>query len=315
MSNETKVCRYAAGAEFILQFISSVGVSLFLILFSFFSVNVSAIETEWTAWLDRDNPSGSGDWETLGSFDLALVCQTPWDIECETLAGIPWQDTGEVVTCSRTIGFVCKKADQSDGTCFDYRVRFLCPITVDPNNPDNPVDVVGHYHNLGLDYVKRNLDRIDSDPLFRSIEITRLISEFMCQNEQEILDALQWSIGELVGSTETHCIVSDSEFSHARDLFSLISSGDLANTQDFVLAIKYLEDEIIQSDMLSVQEKITILSATSMARHSRVYWDMERDTPNSLCYGCNQSQARFLGKSQNYRCGCQGRFCSRFRSR
>jgi hypothetical protein len=28
---------------------------------------------KWTTWLDRDNPSGTGDWETLNHFDPKKV--------------------------------------------------------------------------------------------------------------------------------------------------------------------------------------------------------------------------------------------------
>ena len=35
--------------------------------------------------------------------------------------------TGETVTCLAHNGLVCQNAQQSDGYCQDYRVRFLCP--------------------------------------------------------------------------------------------------------------------------------------------------------------------------------------------
>jgi hypothetical protein len=48
----------------------------------------------WTQWLDRDNPSGSGDWETLRNFPPAQVCPKPVGIECQTTSGQPYQNTG-----------------------------------------------------------------------------------------------------------------------------------------------------------------------------------------------------------------------------
>ena len=48
----------------------------------------------WTKWLDRDNPSGTGDYETLGNFNQNQVCPKPVGIECRTTAGAPYQSTG-----------------------------------------------------------------------------------------------------------------------------------------------------------------------------------------------------------------------------
>ena len=48
----------------------------------------------WTRWLDRDNPSGSGDWETLRDFPQSQVCPKPIGIECQTTSGQPYQSTG-----------------------------------------------------------------------------------------------------------------------------------------------------------------------------------------------------------------------------
>ena len=86
------------------------------------------VSEQWTEWKDRDNPSGSGDWETLSSFPD--VCDAPIDIECQTTAGLDWTATGEVVRCEPQVGLVCKNVDQSDSYCEDYKVRFLCPNTV-----------------------------------------------------------------------------------------------------------------------------------------------------------------------------------------
>lgn len=85
-------------------------------------------EVPFGPWLDRDNPSGVGDFETLANFVAAgLVCPFPVSIECETVDGIDWHRTGEVVTCSDSTGLVCLNANQPAGvTCSDYRVRFRC---------------------------------------------------------------------------------------------------------------------------------------------------------------------------------------------
>jgi hypothetical protein len=81
----------------------------------------------WTDWLNRDNPSGSGDWETRTSFPSGTVCTNPAAIQCETVDGIAHNLTGETVTCNPQTGFYCQNSAQSDGSCLDYRVRFYCP--------------------------------------------------------------------------------------------------------------------------------------------------------------------------------------------
>lgn len=81
--------------------------------------------TQWTDWLDRDNPSGSGDFETLAEFQSAgQVCDAPLNVECETLDGRPWTEVGQQYSCRLDRGGVCRNQGQN---CLDYRVRFLCP--------------------------------------------------------------------------------------------------------------------------------------------------------------------------------------------
>lgn len=85
----------------------------------------------WTQWFDRDDPSGTGDWETLAALlneHPEKICNSPLDIEVLTTTGLPVAATGNVIAASdTTVGFICKNADQIKGMCFDYKVRFLCP--------------------------------------------------------------------------------------------------------------------------------------------------------------------------------------------
>lgn len=82
----------------------------------------------WTKWLDRDNPSGKGDYETLSDLiSEGLAQPNPGAIQCQTLAGIDWSQTGEVYTCTTAGGGRCVNADQPDGRCQDYQVRFRYP--------------------------------------------------------------------------------------------------------------------------------------------------------------------------------------------
>ena len=41
---------------------------------------------KWTAWLDRDNPSGDGDWEDIQNFlNINQACANPTAIECRII--------------------------------------------------------------------------------------------------------------------------------------------------------------------------------------------------------------------------------------
>ncbi|XP_077870489.1 mucin-5AC-like [Saccoglossus kowalevskii] len=81
----------------------------------------------WTKWFDRDDPSGSGDWETTALIQHQ-ICSAPSAIEAQTLGGTPALATGEIFSSySPSAGFVCRKVDQPDNTCLDYKTRYCCP--------------------------------------------------------------------------------------------------------------------------------------------------------------------------------------------
>ncbi len=82
----------------------------------------------WTPWLDRDDPSGSGDYETtaLHYKDGSIECENPLKIHCATTDKRAWHDSGDIAICNPTEGLVCKWQDQADRSCEDYHVRFFC---------------------------------------------------------------------------------------------------------------------------------------------------------------------------------------------
>ncbi|XP_013399109.1 mucin-5AC-like [Lingula anatina] len=88
--------------------------------------------TTWTSWLDRDDPSGTGDWEHVGKTGFNPCSNNdPIKIECRVKGtNQPWDQAGQVIRtkCTPSEGFVCVNADQPSGeTCKDYEVRFICP--------------------------------------------------------------------------------------------------------------------------------------------------------------------------------------------
>ncbi|XP_054872101.1 uncharacterized protein LOC118470288 [Amphiprion ocellaris] len=81
----------------------------------------------WTEWFDRDDPSGSGDWETLSDLrkeNPGMICRNPFAIDVQSLDG----ESGDVFYRNDPkTGFVCRNKDQPGRKmCSDYRVRFLC---------------------------------------------------------------------------------------------------------------------------------------------------------------------------------------------
>ena len=83
---------------------------------------------EWTQWFDRDNPSGTGDWETLDALRIenpGEICDNPTQIECQTLDGTDYTETGQDVTCSIDTGLICLNSENTGG-CEDYNIRVYC---------------------------------------------------------------------------------------------------------------------------------------------------------------------------------------------
>nr|XP_028597937.1 mucin-5AC-like isoform X6 [Podarcis muralis] len=85
-----------------------------------------------TRWFDRDNPSGTGDYELLSQFwdeNPHIICPQPLAIEVQTVDGIPASETGQKFSVNdATSGFACINAQQEKGkACRDYQVRFTCP--------------------------------------------------------------------------------------------------------------------------------------------------------------------------------------------
>jgi hypothetical protein len=91
------------------------------------SGNVVLDQDGWTVWLNRDTPSGSGDYETLSDFvKTGQSCANPSAIECRRISDKKiFSETGEKVTCDKTKGLICLTSDNSP-ECSNYEVRFYC---------------------------------------------------------------------------------------------------------------------------------------------------------------------------------------------
>ncbi|XP_078414425.1 mucin-5AC isoform X1 [Cetorhinus maximus] len=132
-----------------------------------------------TQWFDRDYPSGRGDYEDL--FNLrkeypGQICSNPTACEVETTSGIPASGSGDnIPECSISTGFACVNDEQNDGSCEDYRIRFVCPESFcncqtqwfdrdDPSGKGDYEDLV----NLRTEYP----DQICSHPTACEVETT-----------------------------------------------------------------------------------------------------------------------------------------------
>ncbi|XP_066269245.1 uncharacterized protein [Branchiostoma lanceolatum] len=113
----------------------------------------------WTPWFDRDNPSGTGDWENLYGMvngnPVGLrpeypgqICPMPTDVHARVIATQQEASlTGETFVYYDTAnGFACRNQQQRDGRCMDYEVRFCCP---DPYCPSGDPFLPGWFCGRG----------------------------------------------------------------------------------------------------------------------------------------------------------------------
>uniref|UniRef100_A0A2C9K961 F5/8 type C domain-containing protein n=1 Tax=Biomphalaria glabrata TaxID=6526 RepID=A0A2C9K961_BIOGL len=85
----------------------------------------------WTQWINKDSPEiGDGDRESLSSHELSQICVGGYisEIDCQTTLGIPFDMTGEPVSCDLDSGLVCMNSIFR--MCRNYRVRYRCECTV-----------------------------------------------------------------------------------------------------------------------------------------------------------------------------------------
>ena len=90
------------------------------------ALSIGECSGTWSAWDDRDNPGGSGDWETLTSrHDANQLCKQPIAVEARIVG------SGGTVTTQNVqltlLGLICQNKNQPFGeNCLDYEVRLCC---------------------------------------------------------------------------------------------------------------------------------------------------------------------------------------------
>ena len=94
---------------------------------------------KWTVWLDRDDPTDTGDWENKDGFPANVVCKTPTAVQAQVKSG----STGStaVTHLDNDQGFWCIHDEQPrDAQCADFEVRFCCPEEY--HNPCDNVNLI-----------------------------------------------------------------------------------------------------------------------------------------------------------------------------
>ncbi|KAK1159469.1 hypothetical protein AOXY_G22176, partial [Acipenser oxyrinchus oxyrinchus] len=84
-----------------------------------------------TGWFSSDEPSGTGDIESLMQLQQKYpgqICRNPLSVEAQTISGISALNTENIFQAyDTTYGFACINSAQKNRICEDYQVRFTCP--------------------------------------------------------------------------------------------------------------------------------------------------------------------------------------------
>ena len=74
---------------------------------------------EWTDFLDRDDPTNGGDYETRHDFSTDEVCENPIAVQAQSRT----PGAVDYTHVDTNYGFWCLNSEQDDGACGDYEVR------------------------------------------------------------------------------------------------------------------------------------------------------------------------------------------------
>ena len=83
----------------------------------------------WSDWINKDSPdSEPGDVEKMTPAELAAFCPGGMvaKADCQTVDGIEYFSSGEILTCSAQGGLQCSNADNFPNPCSDYKIRYQC---------------------------------------------------------------------------------------------------------------------------------------------------------------------------------------------
>jgi hypothetical protein len=162
--------------------------------------------TCWTPWMNRDTPTGTGEWETLEAlaaehpaafidagctFDqYSSTVSTPQGVECkEAYTGTPFEAMHDTFTngiaCTPEEGLVCLNADQSYGTCNNYKIRFNCCQSADEAHGNPTTLTFQGSEKKECEIVMRNGKLVSTCPISSPLD-SRSDTTFMRQDIEAI---------------------------------------------------------------------------------------------------------------------------------
>jgi|GEM_PF-1860444 len=166
-------------------------------------------------------------------------------------------------------------ASQGTGTGFDM-------VTVkysDISNSNNPFDFVGKYHNMGLDYLYLNKDSIAKDSIIRLLDINKIMSIFICNNENDIIVKSQKAFNNIKNNSSPNsneCGMQKMEYDYLKVIIIAIKSIDtndnVNSLKTFINKITDIEGIVLNNNSLGTNVNAKILMASSIARYSITYW-------------------------------------------
>ncbi|XP_043963374.1 cell migration-inducing and hyaluronan-binding protein-like [Gambusia affinis] len=147
----------------------------------------------WTQWFEIDNPSRNGDRENLAKLLRRYpgkICPDPLHVEARTVSGLTPEEAGDIVKIDTNRGFICRKRDQPDRECEDYKVRFSCPLPYCGNivcwtkwyDRDDP-SVTSDWESLG-NLQSENPGEICKEPLYIETVTTDTLSPVIYTGEE-----------------------------------------------------------------------------------------------------------------------------------
>jgi len=163
----------------------------------------------WTSWLDRDNPSGNGDYETLTDFiNSGQSCENPSKVEWKTVNGEKF--SSQNLHVDKSFGFYCLNSENPSG-CKDYEVRFYCGV-------DEPAENICADSDGGWNYyVKGEVKNNENSVTDLCNKYSGILEEYACDDANG--NILMRDIKCDNGCVDGACVLPTNEYSSCVDGF------------------------------------------------------------------------------------------------
>lgn len=279
-------------------------------------------KNKWSPWFDNDNPgveSIDGDSELLSFLKINYIgiCSNPSLIDCKTLDGQDWRDTGENLTCSTSVGLNCLNSDNVDG-CSDYKVRFYC----------GDVSYVCEDTDDGLDYFYSGSVLYNGESYNDYCSNEDVLVEYFCGGEGYNSTSVNCphgcSGGECISSTEAELLGDGEHISYCSNSNNcILYFGDEVDTkvdgEEFNISISDIEYEKVEleinediSDFLIEKENLD-LGDDLFLEIKDIYYSAKNDNDSRIIFslGLSMNCSDTDGGIDYYKQGqcCEGTSC------